>query len=265
MDGYNETQNKCRVYANGKNSYDLVMKKIKLLQDNNMRFGIIMTLSKGIVGHEKELYDFIAENRIGCNIRPAFFSGNGDDNEFVMTNEEYYNFFKNIFEIWYNDKEKVKLTQIREIYEEFAKALNVKYKVKSCSVSENCFENFISLDIDGNLYSCNRSYNNKELYYGNMKNKKIEEVYKKMKEFVEERKKYIENSKCKKCVIYRYCRGGCPASAYNTNGSIYSGDDYFCEAKIKIYRYVKARLEETGARELYEKSKNNSVRKNGES
>ena len=255
LDGYNEEQNKCRVYANGKNSYNLVMKKIKLLKDNEMKFGIIMTLSKGIVGHEKELYDFIAENRIGCNIRPAFLSGNGEDKELIMTNEEYYNFFKNIFEIWYADKERIKLTQIREIYEEFAKALNSKYEVKSCSVSDKCFENFISLDIDGNLYSCNRAYNNKELYYGNMKEIKMERVYEKMKNFIEERRKYVENSKCKKCMIYRYCKGGCPASAYNTNGTIYSADDYFCEARIRIYEYVKKRLKETGAIEQYKEMK----------
>lgn len=254
LDGYNEEQNKCRVYKNGKNSYDIVMKKINLLKEKDAKFGIIMTLSNGIIGHEQELYDFISSNKIGCNIRPAFLCEN-DKNDFVMTNEEFFCFFTKIFEIWFEDENKVGLTQIREIYEEFAKALNKKYIVKNCAVSENCFENFISLDMDGNLYSCNRTYNNKKLYYGNIKDIEMEELYDKMKEIVKRRKEYIKNSKCKECIIFNFCKGGCPANAYTKNGTIYSADDYFCEAKVNIYKYIRKRLEDAGYIAYYENYK----------
>ena len=255
LDGYNEEQNKCRIYKDGKNSFDIVMKKITLLKDMKAKFGIIMTLSKGVLGHEKELYDFIAENEIGCNMRPAFLS-DSTDNEYVMSNSEFMKFFINIFEIWYADDKRVKLTQIREIYEEFAKALNPEYVLRSCVASDNCFENFVSLDINGELYSCNRLYNNKDLYYGNINDMTVEELNKKMKELTIRRKENIENSKCKKCLIYNYCYGGCPASAFAKNHDIFTADDYYCEAKVEIYKYLKARLEQTGAINEYETRKN---------
>ena len=87
----------------------------------------------------------------------------------------------------------------------------------------------------------------------------VEELNRKMKELTKKRKENIENSKCKKCSIYKYCYGGCPASAFAKNNDIFSADDYYCEAKVGIYKYLKARLEQTGAINEYETRKNIKV------
>ena len=71
-----QKMNKYRIYSDGKNSFNIVMKKIELLKDENAKFGLIMSLSKQILGHEQELYDFIAQNNLRCNIRPIFISEN---------------------------------------------------------------------------------------------------------------------------------------------------------------------------------------------
>ena len=76
LDGYNEEMNKYRIYSNGKNSFKIIMKKIEILKNEKVKFGLIMSLSKEILGHEQELYDFIAQNNIKCNIRPIFMNEN---------------------------------------------------------------------------------------------------------------------------------------------------------------------------------------------
>lgn len=235
LDGCNKEQNYCRVYKNGKNSFDIVLKNIKLLQENKVKNGVIMTVSKKCLGHEKQLYDFIAENKLNCNIRPAF----GSDSEIMMSNNEYYSFFTRMFKLWLEDDEsKVKLNQISEIYDEFYKAIKGNKRYKLCSETCNCFNNYVSLDVNGNLYSCNRTYNNKDFYYGNLNLVKYSEIQNKMKEYNDRRRNFIDNSKCIKCPIYSECRGGCPANAYLKNRALDSVDDYFCEAKIKIKKYV---------------------------
>ena len=89
-----------------------------------------MTVTKNSLGHEEELYDFIGKNNLKCNIRPAFKCD--ISNLDYMTNDDYFEFFKKLFIIWINDKEKiVKLTQIKEIYDEFAKTLKSSYNNKS--------------------------------------------------------------------------------------------------------------------------------------
>lgn len=176
------------------------------------------------------------------------------NNSEVMTNEEYFEFFKNIFEIWIKDNNKIKLKQINEIYEEFAKSLEPKFEFKKCSCSGNCFQNFVSLDMEGNLYSCNRTYNNNHFYYGNIKDIDNNDINRKIQKILEDRNRYILNSKCAKCEMYEECRGGCPANAYVQHGDINRADDYFCSAKIKIRKYIKNRLEELGITEEYKEN-----------
>lgn len=245
LDGCNEEQNYCRIYKNGKNSFNRVMNNIKLLKENNIRFGIIMTISKKHLGKEKEIYDFIAENKLNINMRPAFPTKYGDNTN-IMSEEEYYEFFKNIFDIWYEDRNKrVKLKQIREIYDEFAKVLKENYCSGSCSEGKNCFGKFISLDINGNIYSCNRTYNNDEFLLGNLNIQSIDKIFNNANKLAEKRIKNLENLDCIRCDIYRYCYGGCPANAYSIHGDYTKPENYFCQAKKKILKYIKERLEET--------------------
>lgn len=256
LDGYDEETNKYRVYKNKKNSFNDVMKKIELLNDNKVKFGIIMTLNNSVIGNEKKLYNFIKKYKLRCNVRPAF---NCSEKEIdYMSDEEYYVFFKNLFDIWINDKKtEVKLTQIKEIYDEFVKVLEPLYNTKSCSTSGNCFKNFISLDSDGNLYSCNRTYNIKEFFYGNLNEIDREQVEKQMEEKMLERKKYIENSKCKKCILYDECHGGCPANSYSLHGKFECADDEFCKAKLNIRRYITEYLDKNNIKRDFEEMKRN--------
>ena len=250
IDGFNEITNKYRVDFEGKNSFNRVMKNIQILKDNNINFGIIMTLTNSIKGKEEELYKFISENNLKCNIRPAFQCD--DNNIDFMTNEDYFEFFKNLFKIWINDEErKVKLTQIREIYDEFVKILEPSHISRSCSTSGKCFMNFISLDCDGNIYSCNRTYNNKEFFYGNILNMDMENLKNIIESRQRERQHYLSNSKCKDCFLYRECNGGCPSNAFLMHQTLNSADDYFCTAKINIRRYLSQYLEKSKIKEEY--------------
>ena len=252
LDGCNEEQNSCRIYKNGKNTFNRVMESIHLLQKNNVKFGVIITLSKKILGHENELYEFIKVNRLQCSVRPAFPVRNSN-NKLILSSKEYFEFFKNFFDIWYEDKSnKVKLNQIIDVAEEFFKVLEPKYRVNSCSDCKNCFENFICLDREGNLYSCNRNYGIEEFFYGNINKVSLNDVYNKIDYLKKERIKYLNNSKCKKCAIFEYCYGGCPSCAYNIHNTYLYPEDYFCYSKIEIRNYILKKLQNNGDLEYYQ-------------
>ena len=208
LDGYDEITNKFRVYKNNKNSFTDVLSKIDLLKKENINFGIIMTLTNQILNKEDELYEFLRNNKLNCNIRPAFKCNNSMDISF-MTNESYFKFFKKLFNIWIEDTsdDNVRLTQIKEIYDEFVKCLDSSYSNKSCATSGKCALNFISLDSDGNLYSCNRTYNNKEFFYGNINDIDIAILLEKIKKIVDYRNEQIKSGKCGTCEIYSECMG----------------------------------------------------------
>lgn len=256
LDGYNNLTNSCRIYKNGKNSFNDVLSNINLLKEQNINFGIIMTLTNNILNKEKELYDFLKTNNLKCNIRPAFQCSDSNNVTF-MNNENYFTFFKNMFNLWIEDtsEDRVKLTQIREIYDEFAKSLNNSYANHSCSTSGRCPMNFISLDSKGNLYSCNRTYNNSNFFYGNIENISIESLINKIKNNILIRETKIMTTKCGTCKLYNECKGGCPANAYAIHNDPNMPEDTWCIAKYKIRKYVDNYLEKNGIKKDYEELK----------
>ena len=241
LDGCNEKQNNARVYINNRNTFNTVMKKIKLLKENNIRTGLVMSVSKNHISQEKELYDFIANNNIHCNIRPVF-NATGDFEKSILTDKEYIDFFNNLFDIWFDDKEKrVGTRQIHELYDALKEELDINYKPPLCNKSKDCFKSFISLDVEGELHSCNRLYGVEKFHYGNINNMTIEEIQNCINILCKEREKTI-NNKCSNCERLDKCYGGCVAEGYDIENNI---QDISCDKNIKtlIKKHIKGRLQ----------------------
>jgi len=240
LDGANEKQNAARIFKNGSTSFKTVLAKTELLKKAGIDFGIVMSISKLHMGCEQELYEFLADHKFNCNIRPVYPSASGN-NDVVMTSDEYLEFFRNLFDIWFNDEEKrVDTYQINEFAKALTKGLIPRYSEHMCECSPNCFLNFISLDVLGNLYACNRLYNVEDFYYGNIRNMSMEEVYKIAYKWLEERNKAIKE-KCGDCKMVNNCYGGCPAESYGVTGSILE-PSVNCEIKKGVSEYVKQKV-----------------------
>lgn len=264
LDGCNEEQNACRIYRNGKNSFNDVMRGINILKENNIKFGIIMTLTKKHINQANKIYDFLANNNIEADIRPAFATKN-NNNEIVMRQDEYKKFFIELFEIWYNDKERrISLRQISEIYHEFLKVIEENYTTKLCCDSKSCFANFYSLDVEGNVYACNRTYNVKGFKYGNLNKDTFEEICLKAEELRKKRIEYIEKSECKECKIFKYCNGGCPADSINLEDNLLVPNRNWCKAKIDIHNYIKDKMINDGSYKYYIENRNKKRDENSE-
>lgn len=241
LDGCNEQQNHARVFPNGINSFQPVIKNIAKLQDANVKFGIIMSITNAHQNSEQQLYDFIANNGLSCNIRPVFASDSATA-QTVMTEEEYAKFFSKLFDIWYDDEEKkVGTHQILEIYQALKKELSPSYIDRNCSNSAHCFRDFISLDVLSNLYACNRLYGIDKFYYGNLKTTTMKEVYQKVDKLITERQQAIATT-CSGCETLKECNGGCPAEAYDIYGDI-KHPTTACKVKKLVSDHVRGRLE----------------------
>lgn len=229
LDGCNEQQNCARIFPNRINSFNVVFKNIKKLQENGVKHGIIMSISKSQSHGERKIYDFIGENNINCNIRPVFAADSETSNT-IMTPEEYSEFFNNLFDIWISDKDKkVSTHQILELYNALKQELDGNFINKICSASPNCFMNFISLDVNGELYACNRLYGKEPFHYGNIKNLTMPMIEGKAKELLIKRNASIQE-KCSSCASLKKCNGGCPAESYDVYGDILHPS---AECKIK--------------------------------
>ena len=234
LDGCNKIQNYQRVFPSGVNSFDKVLENLFRLKKENVKFGLIMSVAKQHIKSESELYNFIAKNEFSCNIRPVF----GDEkNKNVMSQEEYATFFNELFDIWINDEnETVSNHQVLELYQALRSSIDPHFSNNLCSNSSDCFHNFISLDVDGNLYACNRLYGKSEFYYGNLKENSLSEIQEKIDNLVRLRQQAIE-VQCKECDDLNFCNGGCPAESYDIYGDIYHKAP-ICKAKQLIKKHV---------------------------
>lgn len=240
LDGCNEEQNKARVYPNGRNSFSTVMRNIEKLQDEEVKFGVIMSITNAHKNSEQQLYDFIGNNNISCNIRPVFASSPEELSK-VMTPEEYAAFFSKLFDVWYDDQDKkVGTTQILEAYQALRRELDPDFVDRTCSLSDRCFKDFISLDVLSNLYACNRLYGIDKFYYGNLKTDSIETIYEKIDQLLAERNKAIGEA-CSGCETLSKCHGGCPAESYDLYGDIYHPTNE-CKVKKLVSAHVRERL-----------------------
>lgn len=237
LDGCNEFQNSYRLFRNGNSSFQTVMSKIKLLQDNDIRFGVIMSLSKKHIGCEQELYDFLAQHHISSNIRRVFASDQFSD---TMTDQEYVDFFNRLYDIWFEDEEcLVETRQIMELSSELENVL-VGERTSFCSTSDDCFRRYISLDVDGNLYACNRLYGVDDFYYGNVDNISMDDLMRKMNQLLSRRIDRIQQE-CAGCSRIAMCNGGCPAEAYDLYHDYTRSN---CDYKVKtlIRNHIKEKL-----------------------
>lgn len=266
LDGATKEQNKERIDQNGNSIFDIVLEKMEWLQEEDIKYGVVMSITKNHIGQEQQIYDFLAETGINCNIR-AVFPTPGKDNSNILTTQEYITFFTKLFDIWYNDSQgRVGTYQISELSKALSKVILSKekdanifsilkpyeelintsiehlplYHESLCSSSPNCFENFISLDCLGEVYACNRLYNIDKFHYGNIRYMSSEELHEKIKKLQKIRQDAIELS-CGSCNEVNLCNGGCPAESYNLNGNINS-KNISCEATKIITKHIKKRV-----------------------
>lgn len=237
LDGCDEHQNQYRIDNLNNNVFKKVMSTISFLKEHKIQFGVIITINKNHIGKEKELLDFIQENRIKCNIRPAFFTkGQNDLYDMYMNPIEYASFFCKIFDIWFNEDNKYDTFYIKEFEEIIRKVINGEKECHSCVDSNDCSKHFLSIGYNGNCYPCNRLYGDSKFYLGNLLTDSIYEI---MSQGYRLSSKRIEKLKaCQNCEIVNICHGGCPAVSYLTNGDYYE-KDFFCEAYKLIYLHVK--------------------------
>lgn len=237
LDGCNEDQNAYRLDKTGNSVFSKVLDRLDFLKKNEMNPGVIFTVSKKHIGMEREMLNFIQTKQIKCNIRPAFpMNEISSDQNICMNPEEYADFFCNMFDIWFNEAEKYETFYVREFEDIIRKVLGGSKECHSCIESMDCSRHFISMGMDGNCYPCNRLYDNKQFYLGNLIEDTIDNIIKKGYLWSDMRNDHLIY--CKDCDIEEFCHGGCPAIAYSVYKD-YNERDYFCYAYRHIYLHVK--------------------------
>ena len=217
------------IHNHNRNNFDIVIKNLKLINDNNIKVGIISVISKYSAEHAKEIY--------------PFFHFIGQD---VQLNLEYpCNFqklataaFIRIFDDWYQYPD-IQVTP-------FAKMINfLASKQYDGLCHRECHNGIVAIDPLGNVYPCECFVSplSSKYIFGNVNdNTTFEILNNKLRLwFLEEQSRF--DKRCLNCKYLPYCGGGCMWE-YLISGQKLTGRFGYssCYVLQKLFKHIEEKI-----------------------
>jgi len=233
FDGSSETHGRFRVYPTGTSSFKEVVRGVRLLQEANLKFGVIQVLTKtALVNIEQDFRFFLDELKINSwSVSP--FCGEKGCSDFMkaeaMSDALYSEYMEKLIGLWL--KENRKDVRIREIDNCFFPSFGKKPNI--CSHSGSC-NRFFCVEYDGNIYPCGRFSGQEEYLFGNIKEGSLAEILtnKKCQEYY--RDAALLSKDCQMCEWKVVCNNGC-TYLRSTPKTKY----VYCQAQKKMFEMAK--------------------------
>lgn len=233
LDGPGEI-NRFRLTKDKKETYEIVRKNIKLLEENGIKTGMICTIVSSALGKERELFNMLNEfnNLQFVKLNPCMDRNDDGTVPFWgITPQEYFGFVSNFFDIM------IKESAWSNFYlEPVISILKNIQGVKStyCNYSREKCSNFISVYPDGTITTCD-NFNLQNGYIGNLNsiidfdsirffqtNSELSDVYSTL------------SFECKMCDYESICNGGCIAARQR-----YSDSNEYCKGVKMLIDHIK--------------------------
>ena len=211
---------------------DKVLKAIKLLQSEGMKFGCNAVVSDNDYDLKKN-YHFFKEKGISFDFSRIISEGGAKD----MASLEAVAYAKDmcdLFDEWLYDKDGVSIRS-------FATYLNMAagggFRICSCA---SCHMKYLGVRPDGSLYNCARD-SMRDYCFGNIDDfSSTTEIFNSKGAQALVLGSIARRNKCKeKCEYYHLCAGGCADIAIVENGLENTPEEY-CYIFKTLYSHIKA-------------------------
>lgn len=247
IDGTKDINDKARISANGKSSYDMVMETIERLRKSDLVYTTISVVGEHNVTKPDEVFSFIKQLKPSlCKFIPCYNHDNSGNSELLgIKPSDFAKFMCKIFDLWMSDllnqDEWFVIDPIATIISKLSDTF-----VTWCEYRKEKCDNFICLYPDGELWLCD-TFNHDSMrdnaYIGNINDIQDSKLIQALSSPCSmcNYESFYESmiSKCRKCDIYEYCNGGClPYRAEMQRCSNELFDDY-CKAKHIVINYIK--------------------------
>jgi len=253
VDGPKKLHDRCRVYKDGKGSFDDVMKGLKLLNSmgynrSTLRSTYLPAETK-ILERVKFMNDLCDEGRGNwVSVEPACLTesrcvANMPDG-MIFTKDSVRALESEYMDCadWFIERVKAgKKPRFHNLYKPVERLLYHVHSPSECGAGNG----YVSINPLGELYACHREINSK---IGAMSTGGIDE---------KERAKWIDNrsylsNKCNKCAMQWHCGGGCREAALGTTKNIHVPDPIGCEFRNLFFKAALWILSQCDRKQLME-------------
>ena len=237
LDGPPEVHNANRLFRSGQESFEHVMRGIRLLRENGVKFGVLAVITKETVRlGAKRFLDFFIENGI-FNIgilpqRPALNIGRTD----ALPRDEFEKFVIELFDYWYSlDNPRIEIRELDAILDRIFGA-----ESKICIFSGDCVGKYLGITPVGDVYHCDEFMFDERYKLGNVREQTFEEILNPMNpKLIRIRLEGLETKKSINCKYSKICNYGCPKGRYVLS-RVYNeeGTCGWCNVIDHIYKRV---------------------------
>ncbi len=223
LDGYQEEHDKRRCYANGKGSFQKI---IKNLEDSAGRFKII-------VGGNFDKKNLTAFPVLIEQLKNTSFRDSIQQVQFKPIVENYGNKYKHSTNhdcdiSSFSEEQIAYMFYLTDLIRKSDLPNNPQVAIGPCEFYRR---NFVSIDVNGDIYKCLAFVGRQDFMAGNVYHYEFTEKGEQMLDI----SPWREQKKCLTCPYLPICAGGCRATAWNDTGSIHdpSCDRLFLEQNIE--------------------------------
>jgi uncharacterized protein len=226
--------NQMRKFPNGRQTHDMAMRAVNLLQKHGCDFNILVVISTANVDQPEAVFRLLVENElhfsqfIPCT-EPA--PGGAGLSEHSITGEQYAEFMTRLFNAWVdNDDPGYYVRHIDNWLHLF-----LGLEPECCEYRRDCSD-LITVEWNGDVYPCDFFVEDR-CRLGNVLEQTLSQALSSSvwKDFVRKAEQYP--APCHGCEWLRACHGGC----YRHRERLGIGPDekpYLCDANKKIFSHV---------------------------
>jgi len=208
LDGIKVTNDIYRIDAKGEGTFKIIMHSAKILANHGVDFNILTVVTKPICQHIRQIYTFYRNNNFLYQqyipwIPPFEKPVDKEDN--LLSSQDYGEFLRKLFDLWYLDKIQGKFIYIR-YFDNLLEILQ-GYPPQACELMGRCTYQYV-VEADGSVYCCD-FYVIDKYKIGNFLTDDFHTIENNRREtnFIQTSMQIDE--KCKTCKWWKLCRGGC--------------------------------------------------------
>lgn len=242
LDGPKDIHDQNRIDINGVGSYTRIEKTIERFNKYKVEYNILSVVTKSVARHVQKIYKYYIKKGfnylqfIPCLDELDTKAGN---NLYSLTPEDYGDFLKNLFDLWYKDFIEEKRISIR-MFDNIIQML-LGLRPESCDMNGHCSANLV-IESDGSCYPCD-FYVVDKWKMGNIMETSVKDLLQgeKANEFIGKSKDIPHD--CSKCKFISICRSGCRRH-YEPVDKKALGKNYFCSSYKNFYEYTILRFQQ---------------------
>lgn len=219
-------------------TFDKIINNIHQIQKRNIDYNILTVVTSQMVPFAKEVYEFYKKQNFQYIQFIPCLPELDDTTEYCLSPQGFYQFYHQIFSLWYEDLKKGHYISI-SLFEDLLMIFSNHYP-RTCGMLGNCQLQLI-IEGDGSIYPCD-FYALDEYCLGNIKYDSIDDIKNSIqgKNFIKQRKRY--SKVCQQCMFKNICHGQCKRMNIVYFDDEYCGYQEFLKETYKIfYEIGKAR------------------------